>query len=125
MAEYMKEVVQQPSDASTPPTTSAPIDPSAYPTHRLNGIKAGKRSVQLLVNTGNQLFDAENIECDDFGWQSFGNWEGETLLKVVDILQQRQPSASTPAGNDNSKFAKHGSGQRLGPGRTLADIGKE
>jgi hypothetical protein len=113
MAEHMEEDVQ-PSDSSTL-TPSAPIDQPPRPTHRIKGMKVGNSGVQLLVSTGNQLYDAENIEGGDSAWQSVGNWEGESLLKVVDTLQQRQPSASSPktAANDNSKLENLGPGQRL------------
>jgi hypothetical protein len=68
---------------------SQPIDQSS-PTHRIKNIKVGNNGVQLLVSTGNQLYDAEDVEAGDSAWQSVGTWNDEAFIKVAETIRQRQ-----------------------------------
>lgn len=91
-------------------------DPELHPTHRLENVKVGDASVQLLVSTQDDLYDVKNIATGANSWQVIGAWDGASVQELTKMLVSRQ---AVP-GRDPSGT---GFGSTHGTGRTLASAG--
>lgn len=101
------------SPAAAPPTHE---QSPKLPTHRITNMKAGDDSVQLLVSTENHLYDIKGCESGKSAWQSVGVWSDDVVVKVTDIIRERQPTGGPSAA---ARDAKPGSTADMGPGRRL------
>lgn len=97
--------------------TEAPdeADATFRPTHRLKDIKAGDKSVQLLVSTKDHVYEAENVEVGIDAWQVIGAWEEASLPELWKCLSSRQTIAMQ-GGTNNTAF-----GSRYGAGKSLSN----
>ncbi|KAK2589594.1 hypothetical protein QQS21_012725 [Conoideocrella luteorostrata] len=76
-------------------------DPADLPTHRLNDIKAGDHSVQLLVSTKDHLYDAESVEAGTDSWQVIGAWGETSVPELSKMLSNRHIIADR---NERERF---------------------
>ena len=101
-------------------------DPEATPdspeadykqTHRLKHIKAGDRSVQLLISTQDHVYDAEDVESGEDSWQVIGSWKEESVPELANILALRQNARNSNVAGKAKFGSVYGSGQKLGTPR--------
>ncbi|KAK7415036.1 hypothetical protein QQX98_006174 [Neonectria punicea] len=87
-------------------------DPGLHPTHRLENVKTGDTSVQLLLSTQDDLYDVKNIATGANSWQVIGAWHEDSVQELGKMLSTRQaaPNGGTAFG------ANHGAGRTLGNG---------
>ncbi|KAK7430687.1 hypothetical protein QQZ08_002731 [Neonectria magnoliae] len=87
-------------------------DPEVHPTHRLENVKAGDTSVQLLVSTHDDLYDVKNIAAGANSWQVIGAWHDESVQELGKMISTRQAVL-----NGGTAFgSNHGAGRTLGNG---------
>ena len=101
-------------DKNTPPQDAD--ESTSRPTHRLEGIKVGDNSVQLLVSTKDHLYDAKDVGAAENSYQVIGSWEDSSVQELTKILNQRQVITTRQASGYSgaSRFAAtHGAGQSL------------
>lgn len=82
-------------------------------------MKAGDDSVQLLVSTQDHLYDIDGCESGRSAWQSVGVWGEDVVIKVTDIIRDRQPIAGSP---DPGRGGRPAGVSGHGQGRTLAEF---
>jgi hypothetical protein len=113
--------VLSPPDATspTPIDLGDPVAHTSLPTHRLENIKAGNHSVQLLVSTKDHLYQANVVEAGEQSWQVIGSWGDESVSELTQILSQRA-TKPTPAPSTQSRF-----GSGYGAGKTLGTVSKQ
>ncbi|KAF5642295.1 uncharacterized protein FTJAE_3770 [Fusarium tjaetaba] len=110
---------------STEPDTQIPprdeTGPYSRPTHRLQEIKVGDNSVQLLVSTKDHLYDAKDVGAGVNAYQVIGSWEDSSVQELTKMLSQRQviTDRQSPAYAEASRFEKHGAG------KSLAEAGRD
>ncbi|KAF5985777.1 hypothetical protein FCOIX_1892 [Fusarium coicis] len=106
-------------DTQIPPGDE--IGSCSRPTHRLQEIKAGDNSVQLLVSTKDHLYDAKDVGAGVNSYQVIGSWEDSSVQELTKILGQRQviTNRQSPAYAEASRFEKHGAG------KSLAEAGRD
>lgn len=107
------EPVKNPLDAdSSIPLSPPPAEAdSSLPTHHLENIKAGNFSVQLLVSTRNQLYNAKDVEAGEDSWQVIGCWEDGSVSELTQMLSQQSATRSSAL----SRFSGgYGAGKTLG-----------
>ncbi|EXA36941.1 hypothetical protein FOXG_17388 [Fusarium oxysporum f. sp. lycopersici 4287] len=106
-------------DTQTPPRDETEL--CSRPTHRLQEIKVGDNSVQLLVSTKDHLYDAKDVGAGVNSYQVIGSWEDSSVQELTKILNQRQAitNRQSPAYAEASRFEKHGAG------KSLAEAGRE
>lgn len=92
---------------------------TTFPTHRLKDIKAGDSSVQLLVSTKDNLYDADNVESGAHAWQVLGAWEATSVSDLSNILSKHQPTATQDAAENHGFRSRHRGGQKLGTNGAL------
>lgn len=90
------------------------IKPYSHATHQLTGIKSGDFSVQLLISTKDQLYDAQNVETGCNSWQVIGGWEESSLGELTSLLSTRPAMASQNTKGTTSFGTRYGGGQKLG-----------
>jgi hypothetical protein len=103
-------------EADTPIPPQDANESASRPTHRLDGIKVGENSVQLLVSTKDHLYDAKDVGAADNSYQVIGSWEDSSVQELTKILNQRQVITTRQASgySGSSRFAAtHGAGQTL------------
>ena len=97
-----------------PEATLGSPEPVYKQTHRLKHIKAGDRSVQILVSTKDHVYDAEDVESGEDSWQVIGSWSEESVPELASILAQRQTTRNPNVAGKPKFGSVYGSGQKLG-----------
>ncbi|KAF5535049.1 hypothetical protein FMEXI_11007 [Fusarium mexicanum] len=110
-----------PEDPDTQMLPKDEIESCSRPTHRLQEIKVGDNSVQLLVSTKDHLYDAKDVGAGVNSYQVIGSWEDSSVQELTKILNQRQiiTNRQSPSYTEASRFEKHGTG------KSLAEAGRE
>lgn len=100
-----------PGDLPNPGPADTPVA-----THHLENVKVGNHSVQLLVSTHLQVYDASEVEAGEDSWQVIGAWEPSTASELTQILSQRSTTrAAAPSSDKQPRFgASYGAGKTLG-----------
>jgi len=106
------------TDPSSPPNLpAAELADTPVATHHLENVKVGSRSVQLLVSTHRQVYNATEVEAGEDAWQVIGAWEPSTASELTQILSQRSTTpAAVPSSAQSQRFG--------GPGQTLRSTAK-